>query len=175
MALGGIGMAGGDQALDDHDHLSDVLGRARLLVRRQFTKGRHVGVVVGSGARGDGADRLARLLRTCVDLVIHIRDVPDIGNLRIKQAQQPSNDVVDDVGAGVTEMRQVVDCRAAYIHADVGWIGRLKPLLAAGKAIVQVKLGHRRRSTRRPDTLWGALSPKHRANATRFDIDGKGG
>ena len=44
VALGGVGVAGGDQPLDQRDHLGDVLGRARLLVGRQVAERRHVGV-----------------------------------------------------------------------------------------------------------------------------------
>jgi hypothetical protein len=59
MPLGGVGMAGCNQALDDHDHFGDMRRGARFLIRGEDTEGCRVGVVVGRGAGGDGLDRFA--------------------------------------------------------------------------------------------------------------------
>ena len=70
-------------------------GGARLLVRRQRAKRRHVGVEVGRRARGDRGDRLAAV--SCgarVDLVVHVGDVAHIGHARIQPPQQPRQHVV---------------------------------------------------------------------------------
>ncbi len=145
MTLGGVGVAGRDQALDDHDHFGDMGGRARFLVRRQRAEGGHVGMEVGGGAGGDGADRFAGFPSAGVDLVFHVRDVADVGDMlvSIQLPQQPGDDVIDDDRAGVADMREVVHRRSTDIHADIGRIGGFKPLLTAGQAVVQVKFGHR--------------------------------
>ena len=137
MAFRGVGMAGCDQPLDDHDHLGDVGGGARFLVRRQGAEGGHVGVEVVGGAFGDGADRFAEFAGAGVDLVLHVRDVADVGHAWVQSSQQAGDDVVDDDRPGVADMGEVVDGRAADVHADIGRIGWFKPLLTAGEAVVQ--------------------------------------
>ena len=143
MALRRIGMAGGDQPLDDLDHLRDVFRGARLLVRRQHAECRHVGMEVRRGARGDRADRLAALLGARVDLVVHVGDVAHVGDARIQHAQQPREHVEHHHGARIADMRQVVDRRSAHVHPHMLRLERLEPLLPAAQAVVQKKRVHR--------------------------------
>ena len=56
------------------------------------------------------------LLRPGVDLVLDVGDVADIGHVRVQPPQQSGDDVVDDDRAGVAEMREIVDRRAADVH-----------------------------------------------------------
>ena len=61
VALGGVGMAAGDQRLDHRDDLADVRGGVRLDVRRRDAQRGHVLAVGGGEAVGDRADRHALL------------------------------------------------------------------------------------------------------------------
>ena len=81
MTLGGIGVSGRDQPLDQGDHLRDVGGRARLDIRRQRTERRHIGVKLGGGPRRQRVDRLAALARGGNDLVLDIGNVAHITDM----------------------------------------------------------------------------------------------
>ena len=105
--------------------------------------------------------------RARVDLVVDVGDVADIGDARIEPAQQPRQHVEDHHRARVADMRQVVDRRAAHIHAHVLGIERLEPLLPAGQAVVQDQVVHGR-SVRPRRALVGKRTPQrvnHRAAA----------
>ena len=82
-----VGVAGVDQPLDQRDHLGDVLGGARLHIRRDDVELGEVRVEIGQRAFGDRADGLSAGGGARVDLVVHVRDVPDIGDARIQVAQ----------------------------------------------------------------------------------------
>ena len=160
VALRGVGVVGGDQALDDPDHLRDVAGGARLHVRGQHAEGGDVAVVVLGGALGQRGDGDAQIGGAGVDLVLHVREVPGVGEPRVQPPQQPRQHVVDDGWAGVADMGEVVDGRAADVHPDMRGVDRLEPLLAAGAAVVQVEIGHG------PGQCWeakGGFSGKSRA------------
>ena len=143
MAFGGIGMTGRDQPLDDHDHLLDMRGRARFLIRRQCAQSRHVGVEIGCGARGYRGDRLPALPRAVVDLVVHVGDVPNVEDVWIQSPQQPRDDIVHHHRPRIADMRKVVHRGSAHIHPNIGRIGWFEPLLTAGQSVVQRKSGHR--------------------------------
>ena len=64
------------------EHLRDVLGRARLVVGLLHAERRGVLVHVADEPRRELADRLAILGRAADDLVVDVRDVADIGDLR---------------------------------------------------------------------------------------------
>ncbi len=139
MALGFIGVAGGDQPLDHRDHLGDVLGGARLDVGRQRPEGGHVVAEGGDGARRQRRNRLVIGARGGVDLVFDIGDVAHIAHmvLAVEVAQQPVEDIKHDERAAITDMGAVVHGRAADIHAHPVRIERFEPLLAAGQRIVE--------------------------------------
>ena len=140
MPLRRIGIVVGDQPLDDRDHLGDRLGRARLVVRRRAVQRRHVGMEIRRRARGDGGDGLARLARARVDLVIHVRDVADIGDAREGAAQEARQHVEDDDRPRIAEMREVIDRRAADIDADVSRVDRREVALAPLGAVMELDL-----------------------------------
>ena len=116
MSLGFIGVAGGDQTLNDGDHLRDMAGGARLHVRGQHAEGGDILVVILGGALGQGGDGDAEIGRAGVDLVLHVREVAGVGQPWVQQPQQPCQHVVDDGGTGVADMRQIVNGRSADIH-----------------------------------------------------------
>ena len=118
VSLGFVCVTGGDQTLDDLDHFLDVAGGARLHVRQRHAQSRHVAVIVLGRFFGQRADRDTEFGGARVDLVLHVREIPNVGDLRIQAAQQPHQNVVNHLRAGVTDMREVVDRRAADIHPD---------------------------------------------------------
>ena len=81
MAFRRIGMAGGDQLFDHGDHLGDMLGGARRHGRRQIAQRRHIFVIDARGLFGQFADGDAALGGARVDLVVHVGDVADIGDM----------------------------------------------------------------------------------------------
>jgi hypothetical protein len=133
-------VAAGDQVLDHGDHLRDEGRRPRLLRGRQGAQRAHVVVVPADRLLGALADQLlqaagvARLLpgeRRGVDLVVHVREVADIGDviLAVDVAEQAEQDVEDHDGPRVAEVRAVVDGGAADIHPHVrGSSGRSSSL-----------------------------------------------
>ena len=146
MPFGRIGVARGNQLLAQRDHLRDVVGGARFDIRRQVVQRGHVGVEIGCRAGGDFGDALAALTRPGVDLVIHVGDVPRVGDLRKHPPQQPREDVEHHHRPGVAQMRQIIDRGAADIHPDVIGIDRPERFALPGEAVVEAELGHRGRS-----------------------------
>src|SRR5690606_37944176 len=96
----------------------------------------------------DSADRLVkRKIRIIprsagVDLVIHVRDVADIGDmlLAINLAQKPVKHIEHDYRTCVTDMSKVVNGGTADIHAHVPPIDRLELSLGARQRVVEPKL-----------------------------------
>ena len=127
MAFRDIGDAEIDQPLDHRLHLVDMFGGARLEGRLQAAERLHVGLELRVGFFGDLADRLverqggivARGAR--VDLVVDVGDVADIGDvvLAVEVPQQPEQHVEDDHRPRIADMGEVVDGRAADIHAHI--------------------------------------------------------
>ncbi len=139
MPLGGVGVARGDQPLDQRDHLLDVFGGARLDVGRQVAEHRHVGVKLCRRARRHLVDRLAAGARRGHDLVLDIGDVADIGDVvrAVFVAQHAVEQVEGDDRASIADVGLVVDRRAADIHPDPLGIERRERLLAVGQRIVE--------------------------------------
>ena len=125
MLLGHIGVAGGDEPLDQRPHLRDVLGRARLDGRPQAAERIDVLVELALGLLRDGADRLVErqvgifLRRPRVDLVVDVGDVAHIGDVlgAVEVPQQPEQHVEHDDRPRIADMGEVVDRRPAHIHA----------------------------------------------------------
>ena len=152
--LGDIGDAARRQPLDQRDHLGDMRGRARLMGRRQAAERGDVVVELPLGRLGYARDRLverqvgevARGAR--VDLVVDVGDVAgvDDGAVAEEQPQQAEQHVEDDDRPRVADMGEVVDRRAADVHAHGGSIERLESLLRARQRVVQSQRNRHRRS-----------------------------
>ena len=142
VAVGGVGVAGGDQALDDLDHLGDGLSGARLDIRGEVAEGGNVGAVVFERLLGNFADRHAVFASPRVDLVVNVGDVAYIGHAREHAPEQADQHVVDHRGAGVADMGEVIDGRAAAIDTHVAGIDRDQRFPAFGEKVVQAQLEH---------------------------------
>ncbi len=142
-----IGMAASDQGLDHRNHLADVVGGARLHRGLEAAQLLHVGkelVGRGLGHLADGlVQRQVREIpqRPGIDLVVHVRDVADIGDMvrPVDVPQQPVQHVEDDDRPGIADMGEVIDRRAADIHPHIGRIDGLEGLLAAGQRVVELQ------------------------------------
>ena len=137
-----IGVAVRDQLFDHLDHFADMPGGARLDIGRQRAERGHVGVERLGRPRRDALDRLARLGRPRIYLVVHVRDVAHIGHARIEPLQQPVEHVEHDDGARIADMREVVNRRPAHIEAHMLRVERLERLLGARQRVVDDQ-GHR--------------------------------
>ncbi len=143
MPLCRVGMALFDQHLNHRDHLGDIFGRARLERRAQRPQRVHVVMIPRDGFIGDVADIAATRSRLCIYLVIDIGKVSHIGDLAIiHMFEQPVEHIEHHHGAGIADVRPVIDRRAAHIHAQVFAVDRLENLLAAGSGVVKSDLGH---------------------------------
>ena len=80
-AVGRVGVAPGDEPLDEGDHLRDVLGGAGDDLGLLQPQGRHVLPEGGDPGGGEGREVLARGLRLLDDPVVHVRDVHDLPHL----------------------------------------------------------------------------------------------
>jgi len=140
VAFGRIGEAFLDQRLDQRDHFRDVARRARLLRRRQGAEHAHVLLICLGRAYGQRADGLAGLCRCLDDLVVHIGEVADIGDMlvAVNMAQQPEQDIEHHHRPCVADMGEVIDRGSADIHPDLLGIDRRKRFLAAGQCVVEM-------------------------------------
>ena len=153
-----IGMTAFDQALDQRDHVDlaivarlDEFGGARLVCRLQGAECDDIGMELVGRLFRHAADRLVERQRAVrdlrakiaqrprVDLVVDVGDVARIGDVvfAIDMAQQPEQHVEDDHRARVADMGEVIDRRAADIHAHIVWIDGRKSTLRARERVVQ--------------------------------------
>ncbi len=133
MTFGGVGVLARDQRLHERDHLGDVVGRAGLHVRRRAAHGGGCRVELLGRPRRQRIDGLAVLRCPVDDLVVHVGDVADVGDVvrAICVAQQAREHVEHDQRAGIADMDVVIDRRPAHIHAHIGRIDRLERLFPA--------------------------------------------
>ena len=169
-------MALGDQIIDHGDHAVDMLGRARLMGRRQAPESGDILVVLLIGALGDLTDRVVqrefaggnlvtKITQSArIDLVVHVGDVADIGDMvfTIEMTQQTEQHVEHDGRPRIADMGIVIDRRSADIHADIVRIVGSKNLLLPGQCIVD------------PEGRCGRVGHCHVFSLCRFRINGYG-
>lgn len=142
---------------------------ARLEVRLQAAEFGDIGVKLRLGLFGDRADRFierqARMVakRARIDLVVDIGDVAGISDVifAIDMTQQPEQHVEDDDRPGIADMSEVIDGRAADIHADIVGIDRRKHRFFPCQRVVQLQFRRRVHFT-----LPNARSEKYRDRRT---------
>ena len=144
VAVGGIGMAAGDEFLDHRDHLRHVFGGMRLDVLADHTESVHVLAIDRRELVGDRRDRYAEFLRGVVDLVVHVGDVAGVDQLRVTAAQQPGQHVEDDRPARIADMHVVVDGGTAQVHRHPGRVGGFEGFQAAVQVVVEAQFHGRK-------------------------------
>jgi hypothetical protein len=139
MAIRRIGVAAGDQALDDRDHFGDMFGRPRLDIGGQAAQRRHILLEDSVGLFGEFADGNPALGGAGVDLVVDVGDVADIGDMTraIFFAQQAIKHVEDDQRTGVADMGEIIDRRPADIEPHIARVERRKDFPIASQGIVK--------------------------------------
>ena len=144
VALGDVGVAVGDQRLDQRLHFLDMLRGARLDRRRQHAQRLDIVVELLGGALGKVADRHAFFRRAGVDLVVDVGDVAHVGDVlcAVHVAQEAEQHVEDHDGTRVADVRVVVDGGPAHVHAHVLRIERHEPLLAPRQRVVEHQWMH---------------------------------
>ena len=134
---GGVGMALFDEVLGERDHLRDVLGAPGLDSSPVHGQAVHVHVELADELLGDVGGVLAHLARALDDLVVHVREVADEGDVIPLVFEVAEKDVEDHAGAGVTDVAEVVGGDAADVHVDLVVVERGELLLFAGQGIVE--------------------------------------
>ena len=116
-AVAAVGVAFLLELVNRGGHFGDVLGRARDAFGA--FKAQHRAIVekrfgVGFGVIGE---RLALRDRIANDLVVHVRDVHDVIEFVTVEPEHATQQIVEDEGAEITDVRVIVNRRAAGIHS----------------------------------------------------------
>ncbi len=118
VARGGVRQPARLEMADDLQHLGNVLGRARLDVRRLHVQRRQVLVHEPRVVLGHLRRRAPLELAALDDLVVDVGDVADERDRVARRAQVPGDDVERHHHARVADVTAVVDRDAARVHPD---------------------------------------------------------
>jgi hypothetical protein len=130
-----------DQGCDQCEHVVNRCGGTRLTIRRQHPE---CGLVLVHGrdvALGQDRRLDALLGGAADDLVIDVGDVAHVGDGITGMAQVPHHHVKRDQRPRMAEMAMVIHRHAADVDPDPAGLHRLKRLLFACQAVVDVQHG----------------------------------
>jgi hypothetical protein len=129
VSFGDVRMLRHHQPRNHVDDLRQVLRDARLVVRRHDAQRRHV-LVVGRGiARADHADVDALLDRGLVDLVVDVRDVARVHDVRMLSPKHARQNVEHHCRPCIADVREAVDgWPQTYIVTRSGFSGSKRSL-----------------------------------------------
>ena len=136
VAVHHVGVAAGDEPLDEPDHLRQVLGRLGLDVRRLHAERGHVLVEGPDVALGHLASGDALLDGAPDDLVVDVREVAHECDAVAGKAQVAGDHVEDHQHPRVTDVREVVHRHPARVHLDLAGRQRDEILLHARHRVV---------------------------------------
>ena len=160
MPLGDIGVTLGHQIFDHRHHGPDPFSGARHVVRLQRADRRHIVQIPARGFVGDVPNRPSGLDGTRVYLVIHIREVPHIGDMfgPVNMTQQPEQRIKHNHRTRIADMRAVIHRRATDIHPHIRGIDRIKPFFRTRRRVIKLDLSHgpsfRRKRSPARDIAW---------------------
>src|SRR5262249_35464131 len=120
------------ESLDQFFHRLDEFPGTRLMCGIEATQPLYVPMGNLVGALRQLTTANAPLARPRLDIVINVRDVAHVSDLfsTVDRAQQTEKNVKDDDRPRVPDRREVVNRRAAHIHAHASGIERSEyPLL----------------------------------------------
>ena len=143
--LSHISMIVGKQAPDHRNNLVHRFRDTRLDRRLKAAQSQRVFLIDFSCTFGQISNGNATLRRARNDLVFHVSDVAQIGDvvLAIVVTQQTKQHVENNHGASIANMSEVIDRRSADIHANVLRIDRQEDLLLARCGVVNRKSHYR--------------------------------
>jgi hypothetical protein len=119
-----VGVIRGDELADEVDDLRDGLAGQGLDVGSRHAEPVCV-VAVGLGELGGDRDgRAAVGIGLDVDLVVHVGDVLDQGDLVAARGEPGAQHGEDDVRPGVADVHEVVDRGTAGVDADLAVVAR---------------------------------------------------
>ena len=145
VALRHVGVAVGDERLDQAAHLRNRLRRPRLHRRRQHAERGDILVELLRRLQRQLADGIRRRqLRIAlhgprIDLVVDVGDVAGVGDVPglIDVPQHPEQHVEHDDGPRVADVGEIVDRRSAHVHPHVGRIDGPERLFPARQRVVE--------------------------------------
>ena len=108
-----------DKCINHIDHIRDFFRSLRMNRRRTNIHAFHVLLALCDIALGNDGRINAFFICGFDDLVIDIREVGDIIDFISLMLKVSADCVKDDHRPCVADMNQVVNCRSAYIHADL--------------------------------------------------------
>ena len=112
-------MSGGPEALGESDHLGDVLGRPRVALGALDAQGIEIFEERPDERVDDLVQGPALVGHLAEDLVFDVGDVHHLGDSRAQSLERPPENVLPYVTAEITDVREVVDGRAARVHPYV--------------------------------------------------------
>src|SRR2546422_5357462 len=118
VAVDRVGVAGGDQPLDELEHLGYVFRRLRIHVGCQDPQGGHVLAFGGDIALGEFARRNARFVGASDDPIVDVGVVLDACDPIALEGEVTPDHVEDDGAPRVPDVRVVVHGHPAHVHAD---------------------------------------------------------
>jgi hypothetical protein len=135
--LGGVGMPGLDQPLDQRDDPADALGGKWLGVRPAEPQAVGVGDIVGGHLLREILAAHPGGRRGGVDLVVDVGDVGDESHLVALAAQEPGEPGEDDEGPGVADVDAPVDGRPAGVDPYAARLRGIERPDLTGEGVVQ--------------------------------------
>ena len=141
-AIAFVSVAAGGEALDERDHVLNVIRGSHHVFRLLEAQGVGIlaegaGVDLGVFAQGfAGGDGLLD------DAVVHVGEVHDVIKPVAAVAQPAAQDVLEGEGPQVADVGEVPDGRAAGVHADEAILPRRELFDLLGEGVVETQ-GHR--------------------------------
>jgi len=131
-----IGVTALDQPFDMSNHLRDGFRCARLDIRAGAFQFDAILAKPLNGCLRQVPDIDAALFGPVVNLVVDIRDVPNIGDIRIERPQQAHEHIEHHQRPGIPDMNAIIDGGAADIDADLPFLSGFEcHLLSAGRVV----------------------------------------
>ena len=139
--VGPVGMTGREEALDERDHLGDVTGRPRELVRSRHPERPGVLQELADPAVGQDVDADPLGGRAPDDLVVDVGQVHHPGDPQAAPAQVAHQQVGEQERPEVAHVGRPVHRRPARVDPDVAGLQRLQRHEVAAERVVQAD-GH---------------------------------
>ena len=136
VAPGGVGEPLVDQPLVDRDDLADVLGGPGHVVDAVDPQGLEAVEIVPGHRFGQVLDGRPVLLGLDDQLVVHVGDVDDPGDLVAEIDEVALDRVEDDRADHVADVALRVDRRAADVHPHLAGSDGLERLLGLGQRVI---------------------------------------